>query len=132
MANGSDVLMALKKFLVLGAIAASTVIAQPAAHASLSQCLDNKVCVWGNNDYNSLLAAQIHGQSSWLDVFNDGAGENNQNDSWANKSSTHDGCGVDHVDGGGDRITFRRDDRDNDLAWFNSNFVSAMRTTGGC
>lgn len=124
--------MALKKFLVLGVLAASTVVAQPAAHAALSQCADNKVCVWGNNDYEWLLAAQLHGQRSWLDVFNNGKGENNQNDSWANKSSRHDGCGVDKVDGGGDRITFWRDSRDPDLAWFNSNFVSAMRTTNGC
>ncbi|MBE7326037.1 hypothetical protein IEQ44_15425 [Nocardioides sp. Y6] len=98
----------------------------------MSQCADNKVCVWGNNDYEWLLAAQLHGQRSWLDVFNNGKGENNQNDSWANKSSRHDGCGVDKVDGGGDRITFWRDSRDPDLAWFNSNFVSAMRTTNGC
>jgi hypothetical protein len=124
--------MILKKVLILGALTASTVIAQPPAHAGLNQCLTNKVCVWGNNNYEWLLAAQIHGQTAWLDVFNDGAGENNQNDSWANKSKTYTGCGVDHVDGGGDRITFTKDSQDPDLSFLNSNFVSAMRTKSGC
>lgn len=124
--------MRIKGLLVIGALTLSALAAPMTAEAGISQCLSNKMCVWGNNDFEWLLTAQIHGQSSWLDTFNNGAGENNQNDSWANRSATYTGCLADYQDGGGKRMEMKAASSDSDLAWFNSNFADAIRTKGGC
>jgi len=124
--------MRIKGLLVSGALAMSALAAPMTAEASLSECGTNYMCVWGNNNYVWLLTAQVHGQSNWMDTFNDGKGENNQNDSWANRSVTYTGCISDYVDGGGKRMQLSPGSSDGDLAWFNSNFADAIRTQGGC
>lgn len=112
--------------------ASAGVVAAMPADAALSECGTNKMCVWGNNDFKWLLAAQLHGQGDWLDVFNNGKDENDQQDSWANRSAMYTGCLADDVDGGGDRIRMPEASKDNDLAWFNSDSTDAMRTKYGC
>lgn len=124
--------MRIKGLIIGGALAFASLAAPMSADAGISQCKTDKMCVWGNGDYNWLIAAQIHNQGSWLDVFNDANGENNQQDSWANRSASYTGCLADDADGGGDRLTMKKSSSDGDLAWFNSNSTSAMRTKGGC
>lgn len=124
--------MRVKGWVIAGAMAFAGLAAPTAAQAGLNQCGTNYMCVWGNGNYEWLIAAQVHGQGSWMDVFNDANGENNQQDSWANRSNTYTGCMADDVDGGGDRITMAKASSDPELAWFNSNSKSAMRTKNGC
>jgi hypothetical protein len=90
------------------------------------------MCAWGNNDYNWLIAAQVAGQNSWLDVFNDANGENDQTDSYANRSTTWTGCLSEDNDGGGNRVSMPRNSSDPNLASWNSDEASAMRTAYGC
>lgn len=120
------------KTAIFAGVLVAVVGAPNVAYAALDQCGSNKMCAWGNNNYNWLLAAQIHGQGSWLDVFNNGSGEDNQTDSWANRSATYTGCLAADVDGGGDRIRMAKLDKDPNLAFFNSDEASAMRTKNGC
>lgn len=121
-----------KALLIAGALTVAGLASPVAAQASLSQCDTNHMCAWGNNDYGWLLANQNHGQGSWLDVFNDGTGENDETDSWANRSALYTGCLAEDVDGGGDRLIMGKTSSDPNLAFFNSDMVSAMRTKNGC
>lgn len=121
------------KLAVGAALVVAAVGAPTGASATIGQCLSNKMCAWGNNDFNWLLAAQIHGQGpGFLDVFNNGAGENDETDSWANRSADYTGCLAANDDGTGDRLTMRKVSNDPNLAFFNSDEVSSMRTKGGC
>ncbi len=122
-----------KNTIVKAVILAFAVVSAPAvADASLSQCAYGKMCVWGNNDYQWLIAAQTHGNYRWVDPFSDANNENNQNDSYWNNSNAYSGCLADGANGGGDRVSMPRGQKDNDLAWFNSNEASSMRTKNGC
>lgn len=122
-----------KHFLVKALILSLAVVAAPAtADAGLNQCRTSRMCVWGNNDYQWLIANQFHGKSYWFDPFNDANGENNQADSYANLSSTYSGCLADGGSGGGDRVSMPRGKKDNNLAWFNADEASSMRTANGC
>jgi hypothetical protein len=107
------------------------VLAAPTvADAALSQCTGSKMCVWGNNDFNWLIAAQDHGQGV-IDVFNDANGENNQADSWANRSGTYNGCLYDGQ-GTGALLTMGKTSNDNNVSVFDSDKTSSMRTNRGC
>jgi hypothetical protein len=90
------------------------------------------MCAWGENDFRWLLTAQAHGQSAWLDTFNNHTGEDNQTDSWANRSATYTGCLSQHDDGSGDRVTMGRNSNDNNMWWYDADDASAIRTKGGC
>lgn len=88
------------------------------------------MCVWGNNDVDWLIAAQLHGQGV-IDVFNDGNGENNRADSWANKSNDyagrlHDGQGMDAL------LAMGKVSIDNNVSVVDSDRTSSMRTNRGC
>lgn len=124
----------MHKRVLMGALflALAGISAPVASSASLSQCNSNYMCAWGNNDYNWLIAEQHHGNYDYVDPFNDGNGENNQTDSYANKSGVYTGCLADGGSGGGDKVTMPRGGRDANLAWFNSDEASSMRTAGGC
>lgn len=122
--------MRSRSLLTVGAIAAACLVAPSSAVASLSECNSNHMCAWGNNDFRWKIAEQYHGQDPWLDPFN--AEENDETDSWANRSATYTGCLAEHVDGEGDRLTMARASSDGNLAWFNSDMASSMRTKYGC
>lgn len=124
--------MRLKGMVIAGAMTVAGLAAPVAAQAGINECGDSYMCVWGNGNFDWRIAAQIHGQGSWLDVFNDANNEDNQQDSWANRSNQYTGCLADDADGGGDRLTMAKGSSDPDLAWFNSNSTSAMRTKNGC
>ncbi len=119
-----------KSILVVGALAFAGLAAPAGSHASLNDCNSNYMCVWGNNDFAWMLAEEVHGQASWLDPF--ATDENDENDSWANRSATYTGCMAEHLNGGGDRLTMAKISSDNDMAWFNSNETSSMKTKNGC
>ncbi len=122
----------LKFFFVTALLAGLAFFSANGASASLSQCTGTNMCAWGNNDFNWLIANQAHGQSNWIDPFNDANGENNQTDSWANRSATYTGCLADSANGDGDRVTMAKASNDNNLAFFNSDEASGMRTKNGC
>jgi hypothetical protein len=118
------------KLAAMGLLAASAVVAPLSASASMSQCGSDHMCVWGNDNYDWLLANQIHGQVNWFDPF--GAGQNNEDQSWANRSSTYTGCVADGAYGSGGTITLSRNGEDPNLAVWNDNQGSSMRTAYGC
>jgi hypothetical protein len=121
----------VRSLATAGALFAVAVVAPLTAQASLSQCTGSKVCVWGNNDYKLLIAAQAHGQGV-VDPFNDANGENNQADSWQNRSNNYKGCLYDGGNGTGALLTMGIASRDNDVSAFDSDKASSMRTNRGC
>lgn len=114
----------------MAALTISGLAAPLAANAALSDCGDTRMCVWGNNDYKWKIADRASGNSSWADPFT--GNENDEADSFANKSGTYTGCLAQHIDGGGDRVTMSRGQYEPNLAYFNSDEASSMRTASGC
>lgn len=98
------------------------------ASAHLSDCNNNYMCMWGNNDFNWMLGERFHGNG----IANLPSWANDQMDSWANKSSTYTGCMYQHSNAGGDRQTMGRASNDNNVAYWNSDEVSSWRTQHGC
>jgi len=118
--------------LVISAALVGTVLAAPVpAEATLSQCASNKMCVWGNNGYDWLLAAQLHNQGL-LDVFNDGLNEDDAADSWANRSASYNGCLYDDEAGQNSLLTMGKVSNDTNMSVFDSDKTDAMRTNRGC
>jgi len=89
------------------------------------------MCVWGNNDFVWLIAAQNHGQGV-LDVFNDSKGENDQADSWKNRSVDYAGCLYNHANGRDPLKTMPKGGKDNNMFFADSDKTSSMRTDGAC
>jgi len=117
--------------IAAGGMLLGTVLAAPiAAHASLAQCTGSNMCVWGNNNYDWLLAAQAHGQGV-IDVFNDAKGENNQADSWQNRSNTYAGC-LYYGQGTSALLTMVKASKDDNVSFTDSDKTSSMRTNGPC
>jgi len=67
-----------------------------------------------------------------MDVFNDAAGENDQADSWMNRSSRFDGCLYDHSDGTHSLLTMGRGDERLNMSFLDSDKTSSMRTNRRC
>jgi hypothetical protein len=124
--------MRAKKLFVASVITAAFLGTAIPAQASLSQCRATKMCAWGNNDFNWLIAAQVQGRDSWSDTFNNSNGEDDQTDSWANTSTSWTGCLADHTDGSGNEITMRRNSNDNNVSVLDSDMASSMKTANGC
>jgi len=110
------------------AMLGSAFVAPAAAHAALSECNSNHMCIWGNNDYQWLIGERYHG-GGITDLSGD---RNNQMDSWANRSATYTGCMFSGANGSGDRQTMARNSSDNNVASWNSDEVSSWRTSSGC
>ncbi len=123
--------MRIRSIAVAGAMLATALAAPLTAHASIDQCLSNKMCVWGNNNFEWLIAAQLHGQGV-MDVFNDAAGENNQADSWQNRSNTYSGCLYDNSNGTSAILTMGKASSNGNVSFTDSDKTSSMRTNGGC
>ncbi|MDX3715578.1 peptidase inhibitor family I36 protein [Streptomyces europaeiscabiei] len=66
------------------------------AHASLSECNANNMCMWGNNDFHWLIGERAHGSTTRTNMTGD---RNDEMDSWANRSATHTGCMAEHRNG---------------------------------
>lgn len=106
----------------------SLAVATP-AEAALEDCNSKYMCLWGNNDFKWMLVERYQGGYSWWNLTGD---ENDEMDSWANTSSEYRGCMAEHADGGGSRQTMARVSNDDNVAPWNSDEVSAMRSSGGC
>jgi hypothetical protein len=97
------------------------------AQASFSQCDANRVCLWGNNDYNWIIGERAPGGG----MSNLTGDANNEMDSWANRT-TRNAAGYGASNGSGDCQTFQAGERDNNVANWNSDEVSSWKTNGGC
>lgn len=98
------------------------------AEAAFSDCDPGKVCLWGNNDFLWLLEERTAGSTT---IVNLNGESNNETDSWANRG-TQTGAGFDNAGGSGDCINFTAGQSDNNLAFWNSDEVSAWRTKNAC
>lgn len=116
--------------LLMGAVAVGALVVPTGAQAALSDCEDTRMCVWGNTDYVWKIADRASGNSTWVDPFT--GDENDEADSFANKSGTYTGCLAQHVGGDGDRVTMSRGQREANLAFWNDNEASSIRTKNGC
>lgn len=123
--------MRIRSMIIAAAFAGATLAAPVAAEASLSQCTGTKMCVWGNNGFSWLIAAQAHGQGV-IDVFNDANGENDEADSWANRSGTYNGCLYNNSNGTDGLLTMGKTSNDTNVSVFDSDRTSSMKTNGGC
>ncbi len=116
------------RLLVAGAMLIGTVAATaPMATASFSQCASNKVCLWGNNDYDWLLTSRSAGGG----VTKMPSGTLNRMDSWANRTTT-DARGYDNDNGTGDCQNFTRGSSNSNVSVWNSDEVSSTATNGKC
>jgi hypothetical protein len=119
------------KTVIVSAIVAATGfgIAPATAHAALSDCAANTMCLWGNNDYVWGIAGRNAGSST---ITNLTGNSNDEMDSWANKSATYSGCMWSDANGSGDRQTLGRNSHDNNVSPANSDEVSSWRTAYAC
>jgi hypothetical protein len=119
--------MRLKKTAVIIAIVATGVSLTVTAEAAFSDCNANRVCLWGNNDFQWLIGERApYGGLVAL------TGErNDQMDSWGNRTVVN-AAGYEHSNGTGDCQTFTAGQRDNNVNYFNSDEVSSWRTNHGC
>jgi hypothetical protein len=101
-------------------------IATP-VQAAFSECDANRSCMWGNNDFVFLIGERAPGGG----LVNLTGDRNDQMDSWGNRTTTNS-AGFGNANGGGDCQTFTAGQRDNDVAFFNSDEVSSWKTNGGC
>lgn len=122
--------MRVRATVIAAAMLGVALVAPTTAQAALSQCTGTKMCVWGNNNFVWLLAAQAHGQGV-IDPFNNSQGEDGEADSWANRSGTYNGCLYDGH-GTSPLKTMSRTSNDNNMLFLDSNRASSMRTNEGC
>lgn len=123
--------MRIRAMLVASAMFGTVLAAPVAAQAGREQCQSNKQCVWGNNNFNWLIAAQYHGQGV-VDVFNNANGENNQGDSWSNRSASYAGCLYDGDNGSSALLTMGKTSSDGNMWFGDSDKTSSMKTNGPC
>jgi len=121
--------MRIKWFLAVGIIAAAGVAAPGVASAALSDCPSNHMCLWGNNGFRWEIADRRAGSGTIKPLRGDA---DNEMDSWANRSASFTGCGFGGSNGTGDRQTFGRNSKDDNVAPFNSDEISSWRTANGC
>jgi len=98
------------------------------ARAALTDCASAQMCLWGNNDFNWKIADRSGG-SGTITILSGSA--NNQMDSWANRSG-YVGCMYGASNGTGGRQTMGANSNDNNVAPWNSDEVSSLRTRYGC
>jgi hypothetical protein len=111
--------------LIVGTGAAMSV----PAGAALKDCPNNYTCIWNNNDFTGSRAHRAQGQGDYLNVP---AANNNEMDSWANRSASYISCGKHGENGTGAGQTWNRVSNDNNVAPWNSDQVSSWRTRYGC
>ena len=121
--------MRTKLWLAGAMILATAIIAPGLASGSLSQCNSGNVCLWGNNDFEWLIAERAAGSGTITNLTGEA---NDQMDSWANRSASYNACGWGAANGTGDAQTFAAASSDNNVAFFNSDEVSSWRTRYGC
>ena len=117
--------------MLIAALVTGVMSVPLASNAALSQCTGTKMCVWGNNDFEWLIAAQNHGKDV-VDAFNDAAGENNAADSWQNRSNTYSGCLYDGSNGSNHLQTMKKGSKDDNMLFLDADKASSMRTNGPC
>lgn len=118
------------KLLLVGAMIAATAALAPAfASGALSDCNSGNMCLWGNNDYQWMIAERAAGSGTITNLTGDA---DNQMDSWANRSASYNGCGYGGANGTGDTQQFNANSSDPNVAFFNSDEVSSWRTRYGC
>lgn len=117
------------KWLVCAVVAVAAITAPGIASGSLSQCAAGHVCLWGNNDFQWLIADRTAGSGTITNLYGEA---NNQMDSWANRSSSYAACGYGGANGTGDRQHWGPNSNDNNVAPWNSDEVSSWRTRYGC
>lgn len=118
------------KIVAAATLLAGTAVAAPLASASASftQCDSGYVCLWGNRDYQWLIQERAGGYNAWYNLSGEA---NNQMDSWGNRS-IRNARGTDGFNGGGYCQTFAAGSRDDNVAPYNSDKVSATNSGGGC
>jgi len=87
------------------------------------------MCLWGNNDFVYMLEERGAGDSTIINLTGE---DNDEMDSWANRSLSYAGCMWSDANGSGDRQTLARNDNDNNVAPANSDEVSSWRTAYAC
>ena len=97
------------------------------ATASFSQCGTDRVCLWGNNDYDWLLLTRTAGGGVQAMPY----GTLNRMDSWANRTTTN-ARGYDNTNGTGDCQTFTRGSSNPNVSVLNSDEVSGTARNGAC
>ncbi|WP_306214342.1 peptidase inhibitor family I36 protein [Actinoplanes sp. RD1] len=118
------------KTVVAGMIVAGAAALAPGvAHAALSDCDSNNMCMWGNNDFVFMIGERGHGSTTITNLSGD---NNDEMDSWANRSASYTGCMYSNAGGGGDKQTMARNSNDNNVSPLNSDEVSSWRTANGC
>ena len=117
-----------KVALISGILLTAGMIVPSVASAALSDCDEDAMCLWGNNDYEYMLQQRAAGNG----LKNLSDADNNRMDSWANQSGDYVGCMYSGKNGTGDKQTMGKNKHDANVAPWNSDQVSSWRTAGGC
>jgi len=118
------------RYLLAGAFVVATAISAPGfAGGALSDCSSGHMCLWGNNDFQWMIADRAAGSGTIVNLTGEA---NDQMDSWANRSASYNGCGYGGANGTGDEQGFAANSNDNNVAPWNSDEVSSWRTRYGC
>lgn len=118
-----------KAMMLSAAFAGGAIIAPVAANAALSDCNTARMCMWANNDFKFEIGDRSAGSSTITNLSGD---NNNEMDSWANKSSLYEGCMYGGANGTGDRQGMGVNSTDSNVGFANSDEVSSWRTRYGC
>ncbi|MEU8671973.1 peptidase inhibitor family I36 protein [Streptomyces anulatus] len=121
--------MRIKKVIASVMLVGSALMVTPVANAAISDCNNNNMCMWGNNDYQWMIGERAHGSATLVNLSGD---NDNAMDSWSNESGTHSGCMYGAFNGTGDRQGMAPEANDNNVSPLNSDEVSSWRTRHGC
>jgi hypothetical protein len=120
--------MRMRRIIATAVVALTGIGVSGGAQAAFSDCNAGRSCLWGNNDFIWLIGERAPGGG--LQSFT-GQDRNNQMDSWGNRTATNS-AGYDGANGTGGCQTFAYGERDDNVAFYNSDEVSSWRTNGGC
>ena len=121
--------LAIAALVVVALASALGTQAIQSAPAALSDCGGDRMCLWGNNDFQWKIGDRAHGSGTISNLSGDA---NNQMDSWANRSATYTGCMWDDANGAGSSDSMGRNSNDSNVAPWNSDDKTSWRTRYGC
>ena len=119
--------MRIKIALAVAASMVSGLAWATPAMATEAQCLSNRACLFGNNDFDWLISMRTPNAG----LMNMSATVNDKMDSWINRTN-QSARGYEHADARGACQTFSSNTKEPNVSFWNSDEVSSWATDGKC
>jgi hypothetical protein len=119
-----------KRFAVATVFAASALLLSPgfASAGNPALCAANRACIYLDDDWSGLIDIP---RAPGGGIRNVNAGDNDEMDSWENRTSTR-AAWYHNANGGGDCVNMNANSEDDDINVFDSDELSSWRTNRGC